>query len=310
MNYLLHLSRSLARHPRFFVMRSVARFPPVRRSALAMQRWWRGGDYAAFKAEIASRSSNYFGTVDVDRIGTDLLRDGVAFGLSLPAEAVASLCEFAASQPCWAERNPALGFPPGKTDEARRKLGRRFLLAQYFNIRHHSPVVAELAQDPLLLGIAGNYLGTRPRLVGANMWWSYPETLDASARNDAAQMFHYDLDDFRFVKFFFYLTDVDEDSGPHVVVRGSHERKRFASFQDALKVRRYTDEEIVTLYGADSVLTITGKAGTCFAEDTLAIHKGTTPRTRARLLLQLQYAYNDYGNQSDDVDPSRLTMIV
>jgi hypothetical protein len=309
-NYFAHIARSFFRHPRFFAMRTIARFPAVRRMVVRSQRALRGRDFRRFQAENGARTSQFFHDVQVGEISNHLLRDGVAFGLQLPAATVAELREFAARNPCWAERNPAFGFPPGQSDAARERLGRAFLLAQYFNIGRHSPVVAALAEDPVLLDIASRYLGTRPVLVGANMWWSYPEKVSDAARNEAAQMFHYDLDDFRFLKFFFYLTDVDEAAGPHVVVRGSHENKRFGSLKESLKVRRYSDDEIVRRYGADSIVTITGNAGTGFAEDTLAIHKGLTPRNSPRLLLQLQYAFNDYGNQSDVIDDSRLAMIV
>jgi hypothetical protein len=309
-NYLIRIARSLARHPRFFVMRTVARFDWVRHAAVKLQQFWRRADFRRFQAAEKGRRSRFFPDADVHGIGERLLRDGVAFGLKLQPEVVAQLRAFADGQPLWAERNPAYGFPPGQADKARERLGRRFLLAQYFNIEKRSQLIAELARDPVLLEIAASYLGTRPILVGANMWWSFPETASEGAHNEAAQMFHYDLDDFRFLKFFFYLTDVDEESGPHVVVRGSHEDKRFGSFSETLKVRRYSDAEIEAWHGKDRIVVITGEAGTCFAEDTLCIHKGTPPRAAPRLLLQLQYAFNDFGNQNDIVADDRLAMIV
>ena len=118
------------------------------------------------------------------------------------------------------------------------------------------------------------------------------------------------MDDFKFVKFFFYLTDVNATSGPHVIVRGSHRVKHHASIADALRVRRYTDEEVASAFEPDKIVSITGQAGTGFAEDTLCIHKGETPTKHARLLLQLQYALNDFGIQHDEFDESRLAMIV
>jgi len=39
--------------------------------------------------------------------------------------------------------------------------------------------------------------------------------------------FHYDLEDYRFIKFMFYLTDVDLFNSPHhIYVKGSHEKKK------------------------------------------------------------------------------------
>jgi hypothetical protein len=75
-------------------------------------------------------------------------------------------------------------------------------------------------------------------------------------------LFHRDVDDFSFVKFFFYLTNVGASDGPHVCVLGSHRRAPVLSWRDRLTLRRYTDE------------------------DTTCVHKGTTPTGNPRLLLQ------------------------
>ena len=78
---------------------------------------------------------------------------------------------------------------------------------------------------------------------------------------------------------------------------------------DYWNIRRYTDEEINACYPKEDILEITGKAGDGFAENTLCLHKGSTPQKEARLLLQFQYALFDYGCQ-DDVRPrSALKML-
>ena len=50
----------------------------------------------------------------------------------------------------------------------------------------------------------------------------------------------------------------------------------------------------------DQINVITGKAGDGFFEDTFSYHKGTHPNKR-RLLLQFEYAINDFGNQNDNL---------
>jgi hypothetical protein len=296
-------------HPGFFLMRSIARFDHVRNATVRAQCAIRGS-LNGFLRELSGRTSEFFPGADARAVADAVERDGLAFGLNLPPAVVAELLAFAQANPCWIDRNRKLGFPPGRIDEARQRLGRRFLLAQYMNVRQHSPLVARLAEDPVLLEVAARYVGAKPTLVGVNLWWSYPEQADAAARDFAAQKFHFDLDDFRFIKFFFYLTDVDATSGPHVAVRGTHRHKRRASFREQFAVRRYSDQEVLAAYGADSVVTITGPAGTGFAEDTMCIHKGLPPASRPRLALQIQYALNDFGNQNDDVSESALEMLV
>jgi hypothetical protein len=301
--------QTLWTHPGFFLMRSIARFDYVRTATVRAQCAMRGS-IDGYLRELGGSRSEYFPDADPRSMAAAVERDGLAFGLKLPSAAVTELLEFARVNPCWIDRDRKLGFPPDRIEEARQRLGRRFLLAQYMNVRQRSPLVARLTKDPVLLEIAARYLGAQPRLVGVNLWWSYPEEADAAARHFAAQMFHFDLDDFKFIKFFFYLTDVDATSGPHVVVRGTHRDKRRASFREQFAVRRYSDDEVIAAYGADAVVSITGPAGTGFAEDTMCIHKGLPPASRSRLALQIQYALNDFGNQNDDVSESALEMLV
>ena len=119
-------------------------------------------------------------------------------------------------------------------------------------------------------------------------------------------MFHYDLDDYRFLKFFFYLTDVDDKSGPHICVRASHKYKKFSHI---LLRKRETDREIIDSYGEESLVTICGEAGFGFVEDPLCFHKGLTPTHKDRLLLQIEFATTDYGMQNDYRDISALQVL-
>ncbi|KAF3998146.1 hypothetical protein [Glaciimonas immobilis] len=110
--------------------------------------------------------------------------------------------------------------------------------------------------------------------------WSFPNIETGSG----LQAFHRDYDDWRFIKVFVYLTDVDNDSGPHVFVQGTHHE------HCAMRLRGYGDAKIMEAYGEDKIVSITGTAGFGFAVDTHGIHKGIVPRQRPRLLLQIQYS--------------------
>ncbi len=64
-------------------------------------------------------------------------------------------------------------------------------------------------------------------MITTRTWWSFPtKTASEADLSRASFKFHFDLDDWRMLKFFFYLSDVDADAGPHVYVRGSHNRRR------------------------------------------------------------------------------------
>jgi hypothetical protein len=77
-----------------------------------------------------------------------------------------------------------------------------------------------------------------------------------------------------------------------------------------LLYRRIPDQDVIDFYGRESVVAMCGKAGTGFAEDTYCVHKGTPPRSKDRLILQLQFALNDYGLQHDIKDPALLQRLV
>ncbi|MGB5969748.1 MAG: hypothetical protein WA865_06815 [Spirulinaceae cyanobacterium] len=137
------------------------------------------------------------------------------------------------------------------------------------------------------------------------MWWSFARNTDFFSQRKAAQVFHYDLDDSRFLKFFFYITKVDDESGPHVFVTYSLPRKKLTH---ELIRRGYSDVEIAQYYGQENILTICGEAGFGFVEDPLYFHKGITPKKQDRLILQIEYAMYDYGMQSDYINPTLLNL--
>jgi hypothetical protein len=137
-----------------------------------------------------------------------------------------------------------------------------------------------IALDPRLLGLAGAYFGCKPTLDCILAWWSF-------SGNDAAQdaeLFHRDNDSLRFLKLFVYLTDVGQENGPHVFVRGSHTSRKL------LARRRLTDEEVGAAFAPQEVATMTGRAGDAFIEDTYGIHKGQLPMSGTRLLVQVRYS--------------------
>ena len=81
-----------------------------------------------------------------------------------------------------------------------------------------APCVMEKANHPYLMELVGNYFGCNFCLDAIHVWWSYPNS-DTNGSLSNPQIFHRDLDALNFLKFFVYLTDVDEESGPHVFVQ-------------------------------------------------------------------------------------------
>jgi hypothetical protein len=67
-----------------------------------------------------------------------------------------------------------------------------------------------------------------PVCTDVRLWWTFKvEEKDFDARKTAS-FFHFDPDEYRAIRIFFYLTDVYLQSDPHVVVHGSHKRKNLS----------------------------------------------------------------------------------
>jgi hypothetical protein len=142
------------------------------------------------------------------------------------------------------------------------------------------PGMLEALNAPSILRIAADYIGCKPTISSVGVRWSFP----AAEEGTRTQQYHRDLDDWRFLKLFIYLTDVDSASGPHTFVKSSH-RSAFG-----LKAKAYEQAELETRFGAEAITAVTGPRGTSFLADTLGIHRGTSPVDRPRLIFQVQYS--------------------
>jgi hypothetical protein len=308
---LTEIARSLHRQPGYTLMRGAARFAAVRGAVGAMRRVAHRQQLAAHLAACEHRiAQSFFTGLDRTAMVRHLRHDGFALGLMLPASVVAALRAHADTHPCYADRDPALGFRLADHAAAQARIGKPLLLAQYFNIVEQCTIVRALIDDPALQWVAGRYLDSLPTFVGANLWWTFAVDATSHDRDRHAHRFHRDVDDFRFFKFFFYLSDVLPGDGAHVCVRASHHGPPLVRPGDRWNLRRYSDAEVNRTYTPAAVTEICGTAGTGFAENTLCMHKGQTPTSRPRLLLQLQFALFDYGVMHDRQPPGALRMLV
>jgi hypothetical protein len=288
------------RTPGFEIMRLLGRFSAAREAS----RWY----YRPVDIEPYLRRPTLFPDLDVRGVVAALDRTGLALGLRLPLAVVAEVLTYAHTTPCYGNGDVRLGFLySDRTEAEHRAAPMRFVLGQFYNASRDCAPIRRLADDGALWAIAASYLRARPALQGANLWWSFAGEASERDRNAFAQMYHFDTDDYRFVKFFFYLTDVDSDGGPHAMVTGTHRHKRL---RHQLVRRRFTDDEIEQAYGRDRMVMITGGAGAGFAEDTGCIHKGIPPRTRDRLALQVEFGLRNYSQTHDERPPSQLRRLV
>jgi len=290
--YELYLG--LTKNPRWLLMRNLGRFEGVRSLLHALSK-----THQETNCEL--KGDSVFTNINLPQVITSLEKESLYLGLNLPQNLVQGILDFAKSEVCYGDRKPNFGFYYLQKEQAESQYEKSFVTAHYFNTAESCPAIATLIHDPTLLAIAATYLGVKPVHVSTRLWWSLATQASGHDRRKAAQMFHYDLDDYRFLKFFFYLTDVDDSMGPHICVLGSHRRKRFTH---ELFRKRFSDTAILQYYDSEKVIKICGNAGFGFVEDTLCFHKGEPPLAGDRLMLQIEYATYDYGMQHDYLERS------
>jgi hypothetical protein len=150
----------------------------------------------------------------------------------------------------------------------------------------------KLAFDPFITAVATEYFGCAPVHVQTNAWFSFPSGRWTANLSSNAQMYHQDKEFVKFLKVFIYLSDVDENSGPHGYVEGSHHDELHRKGQTISG--RVSDADIGNYYDVSRIRSVTGPAGLVMFGDTSCVHKGTPVLSGYRAILQLEYAMSLY----------------
>jgi hypothetical protein len=235
--------------------------------------------------------------VDVENAVAKIRQDGFFSGLVLRREVIEEFLKSSSQATCFGDGNVDFPFRYGAGDFAQPQVGPTFRLGKYSDGLRRLPVLRTLASDPQLLTIARRYIGTEPALIGARMWWSFAGPADSTQQVKAGQGFHYDIDGYRGLTFFFYLTNVTPSSGPHVYVRGTHVRKSWRHLVSIYKAR--SDKEIEQTYRPENQTILCGPPGSGFAEDIFGFHKGLHPESADRLIVQVRYGLRAYAEPGD-----------
>ncbi|MEL6502428.1 MAG: hypothetical protein AAFQ23_13700 [Cyanobacteria bacterium J06623_1] len=299
---LIYNFRNLLTRPSYFAIFFLARFALVRQLHNFCLR------FSSNSATSSIRQTDSLFDLDSEETVKTLQQDGVCLGLNLPSEFLASLQQYLQTQNCYAGGKPELGFKIADKELLDRSFAQPFYVARYFNLSTSCPQVIELAQDPKLLAIAREYIGHQAQYTGASLFWTFPiQGVSVDTEQQMFRHFHYDIDDFAGLRFCFYLTDVASEDGSHVCIRGSHIRKRLRYLLNFFS-RIQSAAELTQVYPAEQFITIAGKSGTGFAEDTFCFHKGNPPQIQPRLFLQLHFAAHNYHQEQylDNRDPLSL----
>jgi len=220
-----------------------------------------------------------WGALDCSAVLRSLATEGIAILPERPPDQVKEMNRFLSD-------NPVVVLPSGERVQHER-VPRGCTVADYpLETVLNCPHVLALANSDFLIRTAAQFLGCRPTIATLRIWWTFPgprEEESGGARYDSAS-FHRDRDNWQNLTFFVYLTDVDEASGPHHYVRGSH-RTQLELFWPT-----YEPEALENAFGRDAICAVTGAAGTAFLEDGHGLHAGPTPIRQPRLILAVGYS--------------------
>ena len=141
------------------------------------------------------------------------------------------------------------------------------------------PYIFGGANNEKLLKILKNYFNCKFKLDWIWSWWSFP-----SEKPIGPQLFHRDYESMNFLKVFVYLTDVDENNGPHEIIEGSHKIDKLFNRE------RFNDELVFKNFNEKQKKTIIGKKGTSIIANTFCIHRGVNPKQKERLVLSYLFS--------------------
>ena len=265
--------------PGWLPMYVLGRLMPVRRA-----------HWLAAKAPPASASQpTMFAGVTRALVVESLHRDGLFSGINLPQETCAAIAGFAANTPCFAGSNRGFRFFPEEHGAAESRLNQAIVNGNYFETALECDAILSVQRDPLLQDIAAHYLGGQARLRSTRIWWTFPtkHATEAEKRLASQDEYHFDLLDWRMVKFFFHLKPVDEGGGPHVYVRGSHRRRSFR--HQITPFVGHPVDDVLKVYGVENAVTLLGDAGFGFVEDPFGFHKATVAEGTPRLMMEIAF---------------------
>lgn len=242
-----------------------------------------------YKRQLTPRSQSFLAGVSPERCAQELQQRGVSFGLQLPEQDTEAVYQFACETAC---REPGHEdeFYAQEVESGRLKGGRRVFRGLVQNPAA-CPVIEKVAQDPILLEIVRKYLRYWPSKVVPHLSWSFVSDLPVSKQKELYPPlnYHYDVAGYNFMTAYFYITDIDALSGPHVMIATSHNKKpRHTLFSSCSELD--SEQQMLDYYGQESKLVIEGKAGFGYVQDPSCFHRLVAPIKSRRLLLQIRYA--------------------
>ena len=178
---------------------------------------------------------------------------------------------------------------PSLTDYFEYWRNRRTLRPPGLNALGEDCPLTRLSRDPSITAIVCEYLGLPGHRIRVQAGIDALIRVEGNATliggYDGAVEFHRDIDSWKWVKVFVYLTDTAEGDGHHEMFPKSHLRTPVS----LIPIRRYQRSEILAAMPELELRKICGPAGFCFIENTFVFHRGTEPTGNDRLIAILTY---------------------
>ncbi|MCA9806189.1 MAG: phytanoyl-CoA dioxygenase family protein [Cyanobacteria bacterium HKST-UBA02] len=226
----------------------------------------------------AIKRDGYF--VFPEKVPVSILESIYGYSLTIPASMEGEAYQNVENKGYFNEANPVAAI---------------YRFSQEDTINHS--VLQQIMADPVLLEIASRYFNSQASYCNVHMWWTTPYGCE-TPNPRLAQQYHFDMDRFKFLNFFLYVTDVGPEDGPHCFIRGSHRRKPVRFLQD----RRFTDEEVAEHYSPEDHIEINGPRGTIMAVDGRGLHKAKMPTRGNRLMFLSSMSSSLFGQTYPRVD--------
>ncbi len=161
------------------------------------------------------------------------------------------------------------------------------------NFLINQKIIQEILLKNEIYDIGRKYFGAEPLLDHVSL--SISTNFNKDPDGEAAQLYHFDLDRPKWLKFLTYVNDVDFSNGPHCFIKKTHKNN---AIPFSLRSRGYVriddqNENIKNLMKNE--IKIKGKAGTTIIEDTKGFHKGSVVKKGYRILLNIQINSSMFG---------------
>ena len=162
--------------------------------------------------------------------------------------------------------------------------GKMFMTTARMAVPFFDSLMLKFARHPSVLRLVGRYLDGYPILYRINLLRSSNEYL----QDGSSQFFHLDPEDYRQMKIFILIDDVDEDCGPlHLLAASATDEFRVKT---GYRHGRLLDEQVSSVVGTDRLVRCTGARGTmAFGDTSRCLHFGSRPGNRERFVAMIQY---------------------